>query len=199
MTQARSSAEAHRNRGEQCAARPSIGPAAPAPFVAEHAPLLVPGRTLDLAAGSGRNAVFLAAAGHRVIAADVSRAALEGIRRSTRIDAVQVDLDEPCFRAQSLDNVVCINFLDRRLVAEIFRWLRPGGVLLLDTFLIDQRDLGHPRNPAFLLERNELLERLRGWRVLRYREGLVDDGGAMAHRAGAVAVRSSGVRRKRSR
>jgi len=55
-------------------------PQQPAAYVAEHAALLVPGRTLDLAAGSGRNALFLAARGHRVLACDASRAATQALR-----------------------------------------------------------------------------------------------------------------------
>jgi tellurite methyltransferase len=167
-------------------------PLSPAPFLVDNAALLVPGTTLDLAAGSGRNALFLASRGHRVVAADISAAALRGLRpRAPAIDAVQVDLDRPCFASGGFDNVVCINFLDRRLFAEIFSWLRPGGVLLLDTFLIDQRTVGHPRNPAFLLEHGELLERMRGQRVLRHREGAVEDDSGTSFRGGIVAKLTS--------
>jgi SAM-dependent methyltransferase len=163
---------------------------APAPFLVEHASLLAPGRTLDLAAGSGRNAVFLASRGHRVLAVDVSREALRTLRRrAPAIDSAEVDLDCPCFRPASVDNVVCVNFLDRRLFPEMLRWIRPGGVLLLDTFLIDQRTVGHPRNPAFLLERGELLDRLSGERVLRHREGPVRSESETSFRAGIVAVK----------
>ena len=146
-----------------------------------------------MAAGAGRNSLFLAGHGHAVIAADLSRAALEAIRGESRsIALVQVDLDQPCFRTASLDNVVCVNFLDRRLFAQIHAWLRPHGTLLLDTFSIDQGALGHPRNPDFLLAHNELLERLRGYRILRYREGAVRDALGLSYRAGIVAVRPGG-------
>ncbi|MGH7899465.1 MAG: methyltransferase domain-containing protein [Candidatus Binatia bacterium] len=169
----------------------------PAPFVAENAFRLRPGCTLDLAAGSGRNAVFLAELRHRVIAADVAAAALRRIRRraadagvAAAVDLAQVDLDRPSFRRASVDNVICVDFLDRRLFAEIHAWLRPGGALLYDTFLIDQRLVGHPRNPEFLLDHGELRERLRGFRILVYREGPVVDGGRTSYRSGAVAIRA---------
>jgi len=166
----------------------------PAPFLEDHVSLLFPGRTLDLAAGSGRNALFLAAHGHRMVAAELSHVALESIRRHNRaVDLVEVDLDHPCFRQNSFDNVVCINFLDRQLFSEIHGWLRPGGILLLDTFLIDQRAVGHPRNPDFLLAHNELLERLRGgFRILRYREGAVSEPSGTSYRAGVVAACRAG-------
>jgi len=182
--------ERDRSHWEGVHARPASADATPAAFLVEHADLLRPGRTLDLAAGSGRNALFLAARGHRVLAADIAGAALRRIRERNRaVDVVQVDLDRPCFRAASFDNVLCVNFLDRRLLPSMLEWLRPGGGLLLDTFLIDQREAGHPRDPAFLLAHNELLERMRDARVLRYREGAVTEGSSTSHRAGIVARR----------
>jgi tellurite methyltransferase len=179
-----------RNRWEDAYDHHSTALPGPAAFLAENAPLLRPGRTLDVAAGAGRNALFLAELGHQVVAADVARRGLEQIRLQSRaVDLVRVDLDRPCFRIASFDNVVCINFLDRELLPTMLEWLRPGGVLLVDTFLIDQRDVGHPRNPAFLLGHNELLERLRNARVLRYREGAVVEASGSTYRAGVVAMR----------
>lgn len=166
--------------------------AEPAPFVVEHAPLLPRGRVLDLASGSGRNACFLAERGLRVVAVDASKAALTNAALAShpRILRVLMDLDAPAFRSNAFDAIVNVNFLDRRLFAVIDEWLRPGGILMFDTFLVDQAQIGHPRNRAFLLDRNELLARLStGYRVLRYREGLVTEGGQNSHRAGVVAER----------
>src|SRR5262249_26571933 len=53
------------------------GPGAGGPFLVGHGPLVGPGLVVDVAAGTGRNAAFLAARGHRVIALDVARPALE--------------------------------------------------------------------------------------------------------------------------
>jgi SAM-dependent methyltransferase len=171
--------------GDVDAARP------PAPFLMEHAHLVPPGRTLDVAAGTGRNAVFLAARGHRVVALDVARGALARLRAAdARIACVQMDLDRPGVRPASVDAVVVVSFLDRRLFPEVARWLRPGGILVWDTFLIDQRTIGHPSNPSFLLGRGELVERLAdGFRVLAAREGPVDEEGKLAFRSGVVAAR----------
>jgi tellurite methyltransferase len=163
----------------------------PSPFLVQHAHLLPPGVALDVAAGAGRNAAFLAARGHRVVALDVARAALVRVRAAdARVACVQMDLDAPGIRAGSADTVIVVSFLDRRLFAEIAGWLRPGGILVWDTFLIDQREIGHPRNPAFLLARGELVARLRGeFRVLAAREGAIEDGGLRAFRSGVVAER----------
>ena len=160
-------------------------------FLVEHAHLLIAGCTLDLAAGTGRNAAFLSARGHMVIAVDVSWAGLAHVRAAApRVACVQMDLDAPGFRAGTAANVVVVSFLDRRLFAQVACWLRPGGVLLWDTFLVDQRTIGHPREAAFLLGRGELVERLRGeFRILVSREGLVEDQGRPAFRSGVVARR----------
>jgi hypothetical protein len=126
-----------------------------------------------------------------VIAVDVARAALARLHAmDARIACVQMDLDAPGVRAGSVDAVVVVNFLDRRLFTEVTRWLRPGGILVWDTFLIDQREIGHPRNPSFLLARGELVRRLAGeFRILATREGAVDDGGGRAFRSGVVGER----------
>ncbi len=160
----------------------------PARFVAEHAAGLPVGRTLDLAAGRGRNAVHLAGLGHRVVAVDLERPALDEIRAlDPAIALARIDLDRAAFRPASVDSIVCVNFLDRTLWPHFATWLRPGGMILLDTFLVDQRSLGHPRNPAFLLERNELLRAFASWRVLAFREGRVADGETESFRSGIVA------------
>jgi len=160
-------------------------------FLVEHAHLLPAGRTLDLAAGTGRNAAFLAARGHTVIAVDVSWAGLAHLRAAApRVACVQMDLDAPGFRVGTAANVVVVSFLDRRLFAEIAHWLRPGGRLLWDTFLVDQRTIGHPREAAFLLERGELADRVQGsFRILAAREGLVEEQGRPGFRSGIVAER----------
>ena len=96
----------------------------------------------------------------------------------------------PGIRAGAADAVVVVSFLDRRLFPAVAEWLRPGGVLLWDTFLLEQRTIGHPRNPDFLLQPGELIERVRrDFDVLAAREGRVEEGGGPAFRAGVVARR----------
>jgi tellurite methyltransferase len=168
---------------------PIGAPAHPAPFLVDHAHRLPVGRALDVAAGAGRNAGLLASLGHRVVAVDVSRVGLARLRAAVPgVACVQMDLDLPGVRPASCDAVVVVSFLDRRLFDPAVDWLRPGGVVLWDTFLLEQRDVGHPRNPAWLLARGELRERLASrCEVLAEREGLVDEAGGRAFRSGIVA------------
>lgn len=179
--------EAHR-RAEEAIERPSA-------FFSAHVELLPIGRALDVACGRGRHARALAERGHAVVAADVSATALGSAALAhARILRVRTDLDAPAFRRAAFDAIVVVNFLDRALFREIAGWLRPGGVLLYETFLAAQATIGHPKNPRFLLAPDELLERLRGdYDVLHHREGETSSGAERAYRAGIVARRRGGA------
>jgi SAM-dependent methyltransferase len=171
-------------------------PVDPEPFVVEMLPLVPRGGVvLDVAAGRGRNAVALARAGMRVIAADFSEIAIGALAEYARAERLAIwptvaDFDNFALRDSSLDAIVNVNFLDRALFPDFARALKPGGILLAETFLIDQAETGHPRDPRFMLKHYELRELLADFELLRYREGLVaypDD--SHAWRASAVARR----------
>jgi len=65
--------------------------------------------------------------------------------------------------------------------------LKAGGFVIFDTYLIDQQTIGHPKNPNYLLQHNELLESFRDFRVLYYREGKLIHNGDVSFRAGIFA------------
>lgn len=152
------------------------------------------GKSLDVACGKGRNAVFLATCGFRVTAIDISPVALDEAQRRAHasglaIDWRQNDLEAIDLPGEEFDLVVKIDYLQRSLIPQVKRAVRRGGFVVCDTYLIDQKEIGHPSNPAFLLAHNELLEYFRDFRVLLYREGKFSDGGASAFRAGILAQR----------
>lgn len=140
------------------------------------------GPVLDLACGSGRNALAVAAAGLRVIGLDRDRARLLLLARSARerglrVPLVQADLEHgggiPLASARC-GAVLVFRYLHRPLAAEIERVLRPGGVLLYETFTRIHREVAqHPRNPAFLLEPGELPRLFAGLEVLAAEEARV--------------------------
>jgi tellurite methyltransferase len=166
----------------------------PEPFVVEVLPLLPRGGlVLDVAAGRGRNALPLARAGMRVVAADFSEAAMPILADLARTNHLAIfplltDFDRFAFRARSFDAIVNVNFLDRALFPDFIRALKPGGILAAETFLVDQAQIGHPTNPRFLLKHYELRELIGDLELMRYREGLVvSRDGSRAWRASAVA------------
>jgi len=138
------------------------------------------GPVLDLACGSGRNALAVARAGIRVLGLDRDRERLAALARAAgelRVLPVRADLEAghgiPVASA-SCGAVLVFRYLHRPLVAEILRVLRPGGLLLCETFTVHQREVAeHPRNPAFLLEPGELPALFSGLELLGDEEAVV--------------------------
>jgi tellurite methyltransferase len=163
------------------------------PFLVSMLGRLPHGLALDVAAGRGRNALKLARMGLRVVAIDYSTEAMRLLAASARASQLSVwpivaNLDSFHLKDESFDAIVNINFLERGLFADFVRALRPGGVLIAETFLIDQAEIGHPRNPRFLLGHGELRTLTNGLDVEEYREGLVDyPNGERAYRTSIAA------------
>lgn len=129
---------------------------------------------LDLACGAGRHAVWLAGRGFRVTAVDFSAEALSRVRDSgIEVTCRQLDLESPDVDlGRDAYNLICgFFFLHRPLFPRLREALRPGGLIVYKTYTTDQlRYPGRPRHPMHLLEPNELLRVLEGFRVLRYEE-----------------------------
>lgn len=138
------------------------------------------GRTaLDLACGSGRDAVFLAQAGFDTLAWDVLPDALArcdalaarcGAAVTTRcVDLRKLPADPPdC----TFDLVCCFDFLHRPLMSFIREAVRPGGFVVYETFVEPQRQrYGRPRGAAHVLAPGELASYFSGWHTEISREG----------------------------
>jgi tellurite methyltransferase len=165
------------------------------PFLAAMLARIPRGVVLDVAAGRGRNALALARAGMQVVAVDLSAEAMRILAAAARtarlaIWPVVANLDSFHLKDESFDAIVNINFLDRALFPKFARALRPGGILIADTFLVDQAAIAHPRDPRFLLGHGELRALAGGLEIEEYREGLTAYPGAeRAFRASMVARR----------
>lgn len=147
------------------------------------------GRVLDLACGSGRHALLLADLGYRVLALDRDGPALArigdanaekhrgGAAGTGHVDLLQADVESGPwpFADAEFDGVVVTNYLHRPLLPAIAGCLRPGGVLIYETFGIGNERHGRPANPDFLLARDELLDRFRSQLVVvAFEQGRVD-------------------------
>ena len=137
----------------------------PDEWLIRHVQSLPPGNALDLACGLGHNAIWLAQQGWRVEAADISpvglalAATLAERSGCPSVSWIAADLDffEP--RAASYDLMAIFRFLDRqRLPKMVERVLRPGGILIYETFSrghLSRQD-NHLKNPLFTLGPGEL-------------------------------------------
>ena len=157
---------------------PERGPAA---FLVEHHHLLPErGRGLDVAMGTGRNALYLASLGYEVTGIDVSGVAVERCReeaerRGLRIEAVQADLGSYRLPSEAYDVIIDFYYLQRELAPALVAALRPGGVLVFESFTTEQRRFGWgPQQEEFLLRPGELRTLFPGLEELVYREGLVE-------------------------
>jgi tellurite methyltransferase len=158
----------------------------PAQFLVDNIGLLPIGRVLDLAMGNGRNAIYLAKAGFDVEGVDISPEAVSTALESAERDGVMikarvVDLEKVFhIKENAYDVIICFNYLQRSLIPEMKKGLRRGGMVVYETFIVDQAQFGKPKNPDYLLKRNELLKMFSELRCLRYREGIFEGPRAIA-------------------
>ncbi len=143
--------------------------------------LTPPGLALDVACGAGRNALHLARLGYTVIAADLSSEGLSRLAEQARaanlpIHPIQADLDRFAPPAERFDVIVNTRFLLRSLFPEFRRALKPGGLLLFETFNVDEIEvLGGDIRRAYALERGELRRAFADLEMLLYEEGVFEE------------------------
>lgn len=110
---------------------------------------LAPGSAiLDLGAGVGRHALWLAAQGFNVTAVDAARDGLAEIDRASSVQTVLARMDDLPFEIGSFDHVLSWNVIYHgdedvllRTIAEIRRVLKPGGTYL--GTMLSKRRLPH--------------------------------------------------------
>lgn len=152
---------------------------APSSWLVANADLIVPGaRALDVACGTGRHALWLAARRCQVHAVDRDGAALAALgeraaARGLAVTTERLDLETAgvSLGTARYDLVVVVHYLFRPLFPVLADALVPGGLLVYETFTVAQAARGRPTNPAFLLQPGELVALVRPLTVLRQREG----------------------------
>ena len=158
----------------------------PAEFLVANRPLLGTGNALDLAMGAGRNAVYLAKEGFEVEGIEIAPDAVEKAlalakAENVEISAVVADLENGYrLKPYTYYLVVCFYYLHRPLIPEIKKALKPGGVVVYETYICDQAQWGKPSNPDHLLKHDELLNMFCDWRIIKYREGIIEPRKAIA-------------------
>lgn len=148
----------------------------PNDFLVESITGMKRGDTLVLGDGDGRNGVFIAQQGHRVVTIDLSPVGVEKARelaasRGVGIDARVGDLDSFDMGDGIWDSIVSIfchvpSALRRRVHANIKRALRPGGRFVLEAYTKANigRGVGGPQNDDLTVELAELEADFAGWK-----------------------------------
>jgi SAM-dependent methyltransferase len=150
----------------------------PSPVLRDYVDAIPDGRALDVATGTGRNAVFLAEEGYAVEAIDKSRVGLERTRENARdrgvadnLDLLQVDVPSHSFPEERYD-LVTISFyraVDR--FPDIKASLAPGGYLFVEHHLRSTEDTpSGPSTDRYRFAANELLHACLDLTVLYYDE-----------------------------
>ncbi|MFO1412378.1 MAG: class I SAM-dependent methyltransferase [Burkholderiales bacterium] len=155
----------------------------PSPWIVRFAHLVPPGaRVLDLAAGRGRHARFLAARGAQVLAVDRDAEALATLHGVPGVTTRVLDLEGPAWplAGERFAAVVVTNYLYRPHFAHLRAAVADYGVLLYETFALGNEVYGRPANPDHLLCAGELLT-LAGlppqpMTVVAFEQGLVHPG-----------------------
>jgi SAM-dependent methyltransferase len=159
----------------------------PAQLLVEHIGLFLektlPGPVLDLACGEGRNGVYLAQQGLKVVCSDISPQNLREAknlaqRNGASIEIWRVDLEKEGSNPLPRDTygaILVFRYLHRPLMRGIKKALKNGGLLVYETFTVEQPRFGKPRNPDFLLSPGELLQTFEDWEVIHYFEGIKEN------------------------
>jgi len=156
--------------------------ATPTPLLVETARHLAPGKALDLACGTGRNALWLAEHGWCVTAVDGAPAAIEILRsraaeRGITVDARIADLEKGEYQIErsAWDLIVICYYLQRDLFQPAKEGLVPSGILLAIVHITEpgEEPTEHRLRPG------ELMKYFQGWEILHRHEGQPNDA---AHR-----------------
>lgn len=147
-------------------------------WVAQVCADLAPGRALDLAAGEGRNGLWLADLGWRVTAVDFSQVGLDRARAlaagrlgeaAQRLSTVCADLETYVPEARGFDLVLLVYLqvppsLRTHVVRTAAEAVSPGGLLLVVAHDSENLEHGHggPQDPSVLYTAEDAVGDLAG-------------------------------------
>lgn len=163
------------------AAADLVWSAGPNAWVEEIVSGMPPGRALDVAAGEGRNAVWLAERGWQVDATDYSRVAIERLNRiaaerlgerCSAVTALVSDATEPAPGTAYDLALFCYVHLPpqqwRAALEQAVAALRPGGVVLVVAHSLRNltEGVGGPQDPAILQDPEHIVASAAGLPVV---------------------------------
>lgn len=137
---------------------------------------------LDIGCGGGRDAIFMAQQRCNVQAIDHEAKVLKRAKALAALSGSQVKFTccdikkKGCLPDKQFDVISVVRFLNRDLFAYIRQVLKPGGVVVFETFSAGVEKIGTPKNPQFILKEGELAEVFSDFEVLVDRITTLPDG-----------------------
>ena len=139
------------------------------------------GQVLDLACGKGQNGLYLKQHNIDLLFADIQQVHLgnlvthEDVEQSnvwcadfeseTQIDAIKLS-------KMQLQGVIVFRYLHRPLFNALKKSVKPGGLVIYETFTKQNKQFGRPNRDQFLLKEGELKSLFKDWEILFYFEGI---------------------------
>ncbi len=150
-----------------------------------------PAKALDLACGTGRNAIYLAEKGWQVTAVDNSSVAIEIAKQRAAEKAVEInfrvaDLEKGEFaiEVEAYDLICDFYYLQRDLFAPMKTGIRAGGIIISTIHIYgDAEEAGE-----FTLREGELREFFRDSEILHCHETSRTDDAGKHHRRTAEII-----------
>lgn len=139
------------------------------------------GSVLDLACGKGQNGLFLDLHHIDTLFADINKTHLDNLVYDYHIDPLHCwvadfednsQLDANKLRKMQLQGIIVFRYLHRPLLSAIKQAIKPGGILIYETFTIENKQFGRPHREQFLLKTGELKAAFLDWEILFYFEGV---------------------------
>ncbi len=151
------------------------------------------GKALDVACGTGRNAIFMAQAGFDVDAIDISREGLNEAKKNAESQGIDIywvehDFDQAYEFETDYSLIVVLWYVNLPLISRLCDNLAPGGYLLCEEHLITEQQVTGPGNSSFRVEPGQLREAVSALDILMYKESIeTNDEGEQIASAGVVA------------
>lgn len=131
---------------------------------------------LDLAMGTGRHSLALAATGFKTFGVDrdwkcARFTARQAAQRGLSLAVWVTDLEYRLLPIKRFELVICTNYLQRNLWGPLQNTVKSGGFIVYETYTVAQlRHRAGPRSPQHLLQQGELKDAFRNWQQWTYEE-----------------------------
>lgn len=148
------------------------------------------GLALDAACGVGINAVYLAKHGLKVFGIDISEYALRLGRGKIKdlgypVEFAVADLSLPWLPDDFFNVITNFHFLERAAIPVYRQALKPGGVILFDTFTARSKTVD---SPGYYLEPGELKLLFEGFEIIHYAESVLEPSRSHGERGAAQII-----------